>query len=153
MIEYLKLFAKRNLVPKKIVNAIIIVSFAYALLSNIWSVGRKVDHTLAYLKEIPKLRQEVALLRTEKEAVRDSLLLFRMETVAHFTALEANISQLDGRVTGTNQNVKNEFKRMNDYLLVIGSGNAEIKRLLMLKKESDNVFLDQLFTWGEPIKF
>jgi hypothetical protein len=153
MIEHLKLLAKRNLAPKRLVNAAIIMSFAFALLTNIWSVGHKVDETLSYLKEIPKLRHELAQLRHEKDATRDSLRFFRMETSAHFMALETNLGLLNGRITGTNQNVKMEFKKMNDYLIVIGSDNAEIKRLLMIKKENDNALLDQLFTFRNPIRF
>jgi cell division protein FtsB len=146
MIEHLKLFAKRNLMPKRLLNFVLILSFTVSLFSSIWAVGRKVDKTLSYLDEIPKLTKEVAMLRNEKDATRDSIRVLRYETSEHLSVIRTEFSQVDNRITCTNQNVKMELQKMNDYLLVLSENNAELKRLLLLKKDSDNRLFEHLFS-------
>lgn len=145
MIEYLKLMARQKLAPKRILNAVLLLCIAFTLLSNIWMVGRKVDQTLSYLKEIPRMRHEMAQLRSEKDATRDSLRLFRVESSRNFRQVAENLDQMDNRISNTNNSVKSELKKINEYFILLSSSNAEIKQMLILKKESDNLMLEQLF--------
>jgi hypothetical protein len=144
--QYLRLFISRKLLPAKVMNHFVILVFAYTLLSNIWVVGRKVDQSISYLEEIPRLRKELADLKYEKDATRDSLRLFRNETATNFKQVAGNLEQMDNRISHTNHSVKNELKRMNDYFILLSSSNEEIKRMLLIKKENDNLLFEQLFS-------
>lgn len=145
MFDYLKLFAKRNLIPKRIVNFVLIVSFAGTVLINLFQVGRKIDTSLAYLQEVPKISRELAQLKNEKDATRDSLLMLRHEVRGNFNAMANRFTDVETRITSTNQSVKCEFKKMNDYFVILSSSNSEIKRLMTIKKETDNLLYDQMF--------
>lgn len=138
--------AKRHLVPPKLINAAILVSFALTLLTSIWTVGRKVDQTLTYLNEIPKLSMEVSKLNDDKKATQQSIQLLRYETSEHLSLIRTEFSQVDTRVTNTNLNVKMELQKVNDYLLLLCENNAELKRMIMLKKDNDNRLFDHLFS-------
>lgn len=147
-LQYLKLFTGRKVIAPRLVNLIVWISFTYVLLSNIWNVGRKVDETLSYLEEIPHLRQELVVLKQEKASSGDSLRLFRVEVANNFRNVASNLDQMDERIRQTNQSVKTELKRMNDYFILLSYTNEEIKRMLMIKKDNDNMLYDQLFPSG-----
>lgn len=145
MLDYLKLFAKRNLIPKRIVNFVLIVSFASTILINLFQVGRKIDTSLSYLQEVPKISKELALLKIEKFATRDSLIRLRHEVRGNFSTMANRFTDVETRIKSTNQNVKCEFKKVNDYFVILSYSNAEIKRLMLMKKETDNILYDQMF--------
>lgn len=153
MYDYLKQFAKRNLIPKRVANFLFVASFVVTVLINLFKIGKTVETSLSYLQQVPAIRSELVQLKQERTALRDSLCMFRNDMMAETQALSTRMDGLDDRIGTTNQSVKVEFKKMNDYFIILSSSNAEIKRLMMIKKETDNILYEQMFPSNYSFKY
>jgi hypothetical protein len=133
-------------------NLLVAGILSFSVITKIWTIGRKVDETLAYLQDIPTLQKELVELKHEKNAASDSLRHFRLEVAGSFRQVATNLDEMDGRIGQTNASVKMELKKINEYFLLLSSSNEEIKKMLLIKKENDKLLFEQIFPTGYAIK-
>ncbi|PWD98801.1 hypothetical protein [Marinilabilia rubra] len=152
LFQHIRLITNSTLFSARTMNLLVVCILSFSVITKIWTIGRKVDNTLAYLQAIPSLQAELSELRHEKNANSDSLLLFRSEVAGSFRQVAGNLEQMDGRITHTNASVKMELKKMNEYFILLSSSNEEIKRMLMIKKENDKLLFEQIFPTGLATK-
>ncbi|WP_010664016.1 hypothetical protein [Marinilabilia salmonicolor] len=152
LIQQIRLITGSSLFSARMMNLLVAAILSFSVITKIWTIGRKVDETLAYLQDIPTLQKELVELKHEKNASTDSLRQFRIEVAGNFRQVATNLDEMDGRIGQTNASVKMELKRMNEYFILLSSSNEEIKKMLLIKKENDQMLYEQIFPTGLATK-
>jgi len=152
LIQQIRIITGSSLFSARMMNLLVAGILSFSVITKIWTIGRKVDETLAYLQDIPTLQKELVELKHEKNAASDSLRHFRQEVAGSFRQVANNLDEMDGRIGQTNASVKMELKKINEYFLLLSSSNEEIKKMLLIKKENDKLLFEQIFPTGYATK-
>jgi len=70
LIQQIRIITGSSLFSARMMNLLVAGILSFSVITKIWTIGRKVDETLAYLQDIPTLQKELVELKHEKKTQR-----------------------------------------------------------------------------------